>query len=136
MDEEVSSLSAILLDGDYYGFIHSSRRDSDGLSVVGPECLIPLKAKAWLDLSRRREAGDPVDRKDISKHRNDVFRLYSILDPEVEITLPSSVQGDFRLFLDKMEADATLDLRALGLRGISLQEILARIRSIYRIERS
>lgn len=65
--EEVSSLSAILMDDDYYRFIRSAVEEIDGLPVVGPEGLIPLKARAWLDLTERKAKGDPIDSKDIKK---------------------------------------------------------------------
>ena len=38
-------------------------------------CLIPFKAKVWLDLKERKLNGDQVDSKNIKKHKNDVFRL-------------------------------------------------------------
>lgn len=44
VEEGVSSLSAILMDEGYYGFIHGTKREMEGLMVVPPECLIPLKA--------------------------------------------------------------------------------------------
>ena len=69
IDAAVLSLSAILLEGDYYEFILSGRQIVDGLPIVGPEHLIPLKAKAWLDLSRRKADGEQVDSRDIKKHK-------------------------------------------------------------------
>jgi hypothetical protein len=48
-------------------------------SALKPEALIPLKAAAWLDLTRRKTAGEIVDSKDIQKHRRDVFRLFAVL---------------------------------------------------------
>ncbi|MDC7230656.1 MAG: hypothetical protein PQJ48_10130 [Sphaerochaetaceae bacterium] len=51
VDEEISSLSAILLDSAYYDFIHQNITIIDNLPIIGSEILIPLKAKAWLDLS-------------------------------------------------------------------------------------
>lgn len=50
IDEDVSSLSAILLDEVYYQFLHEHKKEIEGVSVVSEACLIPLKAKAWLDL--------------------------------------------------------------------------------------
>lgn len=131
MDEEVSSLSAILLDTDYYEFIHAGKQEIDGLPVVGPTFLIPLKAKAWLDLTKRREAGETIDGKDIKKHKNDVFRLYQIIDPSQSISLPGSIEEDLRRFFDEMEKDQNVDLMSLGLRSRSLDEILGDLRSIY-----
>ena len=56
MGEAQSSLSAILLDDGYYNFIHGTKIDSDGIPIVPPEIIVPLKARAWLDLSERRDA--------------------------------------------------------------------------------
>ncbi len=131
MDEEVSSLSAILLNKDYYEFIHAGKQEIDGLSVVGPTYLIPLKARAWLDLMKRRETGESIDEKDIKKHKNDVFRLYQIIDPEQSIGLPGSIAEDLQQFFDEMQEGQSVDLKNLGLRNRSLDEILGDLRSIY-----
>lgn len=48
--EDASSLSAILLDTDYYDFLHRGIKHSDGVAYAAPEFIIQLKAKAWLDL--------------------------------------------------------------------------------------
>ncbi len=96
MDEEVSSLSAILLVEDYYEFIHAGKQETDGLPVLGLTYLIPLKATAWLDLMKRREAGEAIDEKGIKTHKNDVSRLYQIIDPEQSISLPGSIEEDLR----------------------------------------
>ena len=48
LDEALSSLSAILMDDDYYEFIMAGRRELDGLPWIGEKRLIPLKAIAWL----------------------------------------------------------------------------------------
>lgn len=133
MDEEVSSLSAILLDEDYYEFIHAGKQEIDGLPVVGPTYLIPLKARAWLDLTKRREAGEAIDEKDIKKHKNDVFRLYQIVDPKQSIGLPGSIAEDLRQFFHEIEAGQGVDLKNLGLRSRSLDEILGDLRTIYGI---
>lgn len=133
MDEEVSSLSAILLDDDYYHFVHAGKQEIDGLPVVGPTHLIPLKAKAWLDLTKRREAGETIDEKDIKKHKNDVFRLYQIVDPKTSIALPASIVEDLRRFLGEMGDGQNVDLKNLGLRSRSQDEVLGDLRAIYGI---
>lgn len=43
---ELSSLSAILLDDEYYEFVQEGTRVVDGLSVLAPEYVVPL-ASAW-----------------------------------------------------------------------------------------
>lgn len=97
-DEDVSSLSAILLSNDYYCFLHTGKKELDGLSFVGPEHLVPLKVRAWLDLPERRSQGETVDSKSIKKHKNDVFRLYQILSPDFDGEVPDSIKDDLREF--------------------------------------
>jgi hypothetical protein len=75
IDENSADLSAILLDDDYYALILEHRREDDGLPFVTPEALIPLKARAWIDMTERQRKGEKIDSKDIQKHRTDVFRL-------------------------------------------------------------
>jgi len=65
VEEAVSSLSAILLEDDYYRLIRNGTRQLNGLACVKETVLIPLKARAWLDLRKRKEAGDDVDSKNM-----------------------------------------------------------------------
>ncbi len=71
----ISSLSAILLDDDYYRLLRDGKRMIDGVSILNAEYMIPLKMRAWIDLSKRKIEGEKVDRKNIRKHKNDIFRL-------------------------------------------------------------
>lgn len=48
MEKEVSSLSAILLDDEYYEFLKKGQILMDGVPVLKPEYIIPFKEKAWL----------------------------------------------------------------------------------------
>jgi hypothetical protein len=129
-DDEVSSLSAILLDDDYYAFLQDGKREVDGLQIVGAEHLIPMKARAWLDLTARKEAGEHVDSKDVKKHRNDVFRLFAIVDPEFDGAVPDQVKTDLGAFLQRMPEE-TLDLKAMGLGSQTLDSVTAELREIY-----
>lgn len=115
IEDEVSSLSAILLDRDYYEFIHAGKREISGLSVIGHEQLIPLKVRTWLDLSERRRAGTDVDEKDIRKHKNDVIRLHQLLSINNRIALPETIKQDMRKFLECMKNGESVDLKNLGL---------------------
>jgi hypothetical protein len=130
MEEEVSSLSAILMDDDYYAFIRSGRTERDGLPVVGAEYLIPLKVRAWVDLTRRKASGESVDSRSIKKHKNDVFRLYQIIDPDLDPAAPDKVKNDLRAFIAGM-ADEDVDLKALGVRTGTLDDILKSLQSFY-----
>lgn len=129
-DGEISSLSAILLDDDYYGFLQTGKRIVDGVQIVGAEHLIPLKARAWLDLAERKKSGQQVDSRDIKKHKNDVFRLFAIVDPDFDGPVPDQVKSDLRLFLEKMPAEAP-DLKMLGLGRQTVDSITNELRRIY-----
>ena len=129
-DEGVSSLSAILMDDVYYDFLCSGKKLLESISIVSAEHLIPLKAKAWLDLKKRREEGQDIDRRNITKHKNDVFRLYRVIDPAKEIDIPEAVSKDMSAFLDAMEGE-DVDLKNLGVRGQSKESIIEELRVKY-----
>jgi len=62
------SLSAILLDDDYYKYTLDHSRDEADIHIANTEALICLKAKAVLDLSKRKGNGENVSDKEIRKH--------------------------------------------------------------------
>jgi hypothetical protein len=131
LGEEVSSLSAILLNDDYYYFINQYKHLSDGLAYIGPECLIPLKAKAYTDLSERKKNGEAVDSSDIKKHKNDIFRIYTIINPQLRISLPSGIKSDLMKALDLLLDDQGIDLKNLGIKTIKKEKIIANLKKIY-----
>lgn len=92
--------------------------------------IIPFKAKAWLDLTERRTAGEHIDNKNIRKHKNDVFRLTELLNPTIKVTLPQSVYTDMQEFIQRMNIES-IDIKQLGLTGRSKEEILDEIVEIY-----
>jgi len=131
IDEEISSLSAILLDEDYYRFIHEGKREIEGLPVVSPAYLIPLKARAWVDLSSRLDAGALIDEKDVRKHKNDIIRLYQLLPANLRIPLPKTVRKDMQAFLGRMRSGLSIDLKTLGLKNITFSEVVINLSQIY-----
>lgn len=130
-EKEASSLSAILMDRVYYDFIHGSKREIEDLMAVSPEGLIPLKARAWLDLAGKKAAGDPIDKKAVTKHGNDVFRLFQLLSSETRVALPGLIADDLIRFLEAVAADPPDTLKPFGLRRMRVADVLAEIRSIY-----
>ncbi len=129
-DGLVSSLSAILLDEKYYAFLRAGVRLVDNVSVIDSEHLVPLKARAWLDLKEREAAGQKIDSKDIRKHRNDVFRLYQIVDPAPLKETPPVIASDMGRFLREVRAE-TIDLKSLGIARTSIDEVLTQLGTIY-----
>ncbi len=135
VDEEISSLSAILMNDDYYNFVMARRSTIDGLSLVKADGLIPLKARAYVDLSNRKAAGEAVDSKSIRKHKNDIFRLFTVLDRDAKITLPASLQQDLTIAFSLIAQDPP-DLKSLGISRITLSEVLDELRSFYNLSTS
>jgi hypothetical protein len=134
IDEDVSSLSAILLDEGYYDFLHQYKREIEGISIVGEECLILLKARAWLDLTSRKANGDKVDSKNIRKHRTDVLRLYQVLSPDLRVDLPDSIRKDLSDFLNAVAPELTPQmLKSLDIKGVSVADLLKTIQTVYGI---
>ena len=132
IDEEKSSLSAILLNDNYYEFLKQGRIRVSEVTILDVPYLIPFKAKAWLDLSDRKAAGEQVDSRNIRKHKNDVFRLSELLDQnQGKLSyLPDTVRNDMHEFLERMESEAA-DLQQLGIRGKTKQEIMEQLMLIY-----
>ncbi|RKX88197.1 MAG: hypothetical protein DRP58_01020 [Spirochaetes bacterium] len=131
-DEELSSLSAILLDDDYYTFLHAGKQIIDNISVLRPEHLIPLKARAWIDLTERRKKGASIDSRVIRKHKNDVFRVYQIIEPDYKFTIPASIKQDLRVFIKSMRTES-INLKSFGLAQVDLTELLDELESLYGI---
>ena len=133
VDEDVDSLSAILLDEDYYQFLHEHKVEIDGVPVVTEVCLIPLKAKAWLDLTIRKDEGEKIDSKNIKKHKNDIFRLFQIISPELRVDLPGSISQDLQQYFDAISIDKDLPLKDFGLKGLGVLEVIETLRQVYKL---
>ena len=116
VSDDISSLSAILLDDSYYSFIHEYSTVIQGIPVVTEIGLIPMKAKAWIDMTERKAAGETIDSKNIRKHRTDVFRLSQLIEPSVRLALPPLIRNDLRSFLSRVHGEITPDvLRSAGI---------------------
>lgn len=99
MDEQVSSLSAILLNDAYYQFVLEGRKSKHGMpSWVGEDRLIPLKAVAWLEMTERVRQGQEIDSKRINKHLTDIVQLSALLQPGQVIALPEQLRADLQTF--------------------------------------
>lgn len=129
IDEEVSSLSAILLNDDYYHFLLQGRTVMDGISILDAEHIIPLKMKAWLDLKDKKAQGVHVNSRDIRKHRLDVFRLFQLVREDQRIVVPTSVGDDIHNFISQM-LDTDIRLSDIGI-SRSKESLLEIYRNMY-----
>nr|WP_317360931.1 hypothetical protein [uncultured Blautia sp.] len=130
IDDEISSLSAILLDDDYYKALLDGKVVRNGLSVLRPESIILFKAKAYLDLMERKKAGGTVDSSDIKKHKKDILRIASELMLEKAIGLPVSVNEDIHMFIDSLEHDP-FDQNSLKMYGLKNDDIVALLKQVF-----
>lgn len=130
IDDEISSLSAILLNEAYYELLKTGQMLIDGIPVLSPTCLIPFKAKAWLDLKERKSKGEHVDSKNIKKHKNDVFRLAQLITINTRQFLSAEIAEDMKKFLSEMTGEE-VDLKSLGIRGTNPQKMIDILRRCY-----
>ena len=131
IDDDVSSLSAILLNDDFYDFMMQGRRTVDGISVLDASYLIPFKMYAWIDLSDRKARGEHVNEKDLKKHKYDVFRLLEIIMADESIEVSGMVKESIGIFLDRIQEEE-LSLAQIGL-SISKEQGIQQIQNLYKL---
>lgn len=130
IDDTVSSLSAILLNDDYYNVLLAGKVIADGLSVLRPEYLILFKAKAYLDLKQRKENGAKIDSDDIKKHKKDVLRIAAELMLESITVLPETVKTDIDSFIESLEQEP-FDANSLKNYGLVNQDVIDTLRRVF-----
>lgn len=104
--EDVSSLSAIIMDDDFYNFTIAHSKLTNGIRHADSTALIALKAKAYMNLIADKQAGKHVNSKDIRKHRSDVLKNVVILE-ETKIEAPDSIVSCVNEFVDTIKENWT-----------------------------
>lgn len=130
VSEEISSLSAIMLDENYYRLMLAGRRTVDGVSVLGAEYLMLFKMKAWLDLRQKKADNAHVNERDLKKHKNDVFRLFRLVEPSAQIAISSTVGKDVGQFINAMRSEP-INLEKLDVEGMPLDEVLRELERMF-----
>lgn len=133
-DADLSSLSAILMDEDYYDYTIKHSTIVDGVHISNIESLLPLKCKAFLEMRKRKDETGEGDEKHIKKHKNDVFRLVAALPLEVEtIPLPDKLYNDVELFCEKIQGNLPDDnlIKDMDLRGITVLQLFERLKALF-----
>ncbi len=102
--EDTPSLSAILLDEEYYHHTIDSSIIEEGIRIANPLSLLCLKVKAFLNLTEEKKTNPKVHKGDIRKHRDDVFKLLAMrIDPLTPIELSDTMKAELSVFIDVME---------------------------------
>lgn len=141
-----TGLSCIVLNDAYYHFLISQARDKESLSILSIPALILLKIKAYLNLSEQynpdKPHGSDGGKRNIRKHRNDVFFMLFSLEGSISCELPETLMNDVRLFIDSMVADGTAwqgirahlehQYGAASLQGVSCTDLLDRLLTLFR----
>lgn len=130
-DGEVSSLSAIILDDEYFDFISKGVEVVDGVSVLDAQHIIPLKMRAHIDLKARKCAGEHVNDADLKKHRKDVFRLLTLVPGNAFQPLTAGIARDCASFIASA-SEGGFRIDQLGI-GLSLDAALTRLSALYGI---
>lgn len=91
MEDYQYSLSAIVLDDDLYRFVVGNSKMVHGIRVASLESLVCLKARAYLNLLKEREAGKQVNSDDIKKHRRDIVLLVAARTETEPVRVPVSI---------------------------------------------
>jgi len=102
----IESLSAILLDDEYYAIIKKNAVEKDGIYILNEMALIPFKAKAYLEIKER--SGDSREWK---KHRGDIINLtVAFLTDESEEKLTGKVREHFLEFIKQFKTEVTPEI--------------------------
>jgi hypothetical protein len=98
ISDDVSSLSAIIMDDDFYHFTIDHSKLTNGLRHADSAALIALKSRAYLNLLQDKANGKHVNTKDIKKHRSDVLKNVVIMQ-DSQITAPEPIVDCIREFV-------------------------------------
>lgn len=129
INDDISSLSAVLLNDDFYDFMLQGRKTINGLSVLSAEYLIPFKMYAWLNLKNKKENGFFVKNTDLKKHKYDVFRLLRIVSLNKVINLQGLVFLKTNEFIELMKSE-DLPLDKIGI-SFSASEGIDLLKRLY-----
>ena len=103
-DDDIKSLSAIILDDGYYEFLKEGMLSIDGVMVPDVLHVIPLKMRAHIDNNNLYAKGIRVNEKDRTKHRADVLGLLGLLPANSRLVLDGHLRDDAARFLDDLES--------------------------------
>lgn len=113
MEADASSLSAIIMDDDYYHFTIAHSILTDGIRHASPEALVALKARAYLNLQQDKAAGRHVNSKDIKKHRSDVLKNVAIME-NAPVAAPDAIVACVRSFVASVRSEWEPLAKSLG----------------------
>jgi hypothetical protein len=137
VDDDLSSLSAILLSDAYYQYMTEHSIFEDGLHRANTEALICLKAKAYLEIDARIAIGSGEDSKQLKKHKGDIFRLALLLTEEDVFELPDEIKNHMQAFADAINSDLPEKaiFKEMGAGSINPDDVFIRIIKSFKLNK-
>ena len=132
IEDDISSLSAILLDENYYDLMMEGRIVVNGIPVLDSAYLIVFKMYAFMNLESEKKKGNFVKERDYKKHKYDVFRLLQIIDRNKKIFLVPEIKKMVNSFCDFMSQEE-IPYNNLGILAGDKENDLALIKQIFSI---
>lgn len=126
ISEEISSLSAIIMDDDFYHFTVAHSTLTNGIRHALPIALIALKSKAYLNLLAEKESGRHVNSRHIKKHRSDVLKNAVLIEAS-QVSAPQTIVDCVRDFVGVIRSEADSLIPALAKALDSEPEFVAQL---------
>jgi len=114
-EEGIYSLSAIMLDKEYFEMIKNNIVDIEGVPCSNPQATILLKMSAMYDLSHR---GD----KKWKKHRRDILKLALLLTGEERIVLTGRMIEDVHFFIEHLNTLTPKEIKNIVSDAVSVNK--------------
>ena len=137
VSDDISSLSAIIMDDDFYHFTIENSVLTDGIRHASPIALIALKAKAYLNLLAEKESCHHVNTRNIRKHRSDIMKSAVIIE-SYPVIAPQSIIDCVQDFVEKIreEGDALIPslAKSLDTEETVVMELLNQLNELFTLE--
>ena len=114
VEDDLLSLSAILLNKNYSDIMLHNRTVVKGIPILTVDALILFKIRAAVDLSEKKQNGEKVKSVDVKKHQNDVFRLLQVIDPDRKLKIPPPVKSDVDRYCAEIQEKENFDPRSFS----------------------
>ncbi|HAN77066.1 MAG TPA: hypothetical protein DCQ31_04450 [Bacteroidales bacterium] len=126
--DNISSLSAILMNDTYYTFLIDNSLIINELHFANTQALICTKAKAYLDIAELLKQGIG-SKKHLNKHKADVFRMALLLQEDETMELPNEIKADLQNFIIDIKRllPGNEMFKEMGVAGATSEAILPRI---------
>lgn len=128
-EEGLYSLSAIMLDKEYFEMIKNNIVDLDGVPCSNSQATILLKMSAMYDLYHRKD-------KKWKKHRRDILKLTLLLTGEEHIALTGRMIEDMNFFIEHLDTLSPKEIKKIVSDVVSIdKDVVERdLRKVFVVE--